>query len=41
MVEVLERVSEAFYNPWIFWVAPFVAVVARALVRRLRAVSRR
>lgn len=38
MAEVLEQVSEFFYNPYVFWATPFAVIIGRAALLRLRAV---
>lgn len=38
---MLERLSEYFFDPLVFWGAPFVLVGLQAGVRRLRSLMRR
>lgn len=38
---MLERLSAYFYDPVLFWTAPFVIVAALAAIRKLRARARR
>jgi hypothetical protein len=38
---MLERLSEYFYDPLVFWGAPFALTVLQAGVRRLRSWMRR
>jgi len=38
---MLEQVSEYFYDPVVFWSAPFALVALRAGCRRLRTWARR
>ncbi len=38
---MLERLSDIFYDPWVFWGAPVVLAVLWAGLRRLRGRLRR
>ncbi len=38
---MLERLSAYFYDPVLFWTAPFVIVALLAVIRKLRARARR
>ena len=38
---MLERLSEFFYDPVVFWSAPLALVALRASIRRVRAWIRR
>ncbi len=38
---MLEQLSEYFYDPVVFWTAPFVLVAALAAIRKFRAWARR